>query len=280
MQAIPRWRNLFLFKNTIFQSTAVASTSNAQLAQFHSTRISNQKWENKWHSDVRAGQRPSKAYIRYKVHQKRADAKKALKDLLFNSGSLRYTFEETFPTPDTSLSDDEEDHFDEKDRSKSCRSARRAAKAQHRRMKRKLKKQKCYEEMDSSDNVFRTSFRPRGCTWSYWYSRDSFSESSTAGFDWKEHPKKSYRGQQESDIESETDSDNENCAEDMNSERKLLGLPIRGPLKIEDVKKAFHMSALKWHPDKHQGASQGMAGEKFKRCADAYKSLCNSLSSA
>lgn len=93
--------------------------------------------------------------------------------------------------------------------------------------------------MDSSENVFRTTFRPRGCTWSYWSSRDSFSENSTAGFDWKEHPKKSsYRRHHESDIESETDSDHENYAEGMYSERKLLGLPTRGPLKIEDVKKA------------------------------------------
>lgn len=92
--------------------------------------------------------------------------------------------------------------------------------------------------MDSSENVFRTTFRPRGCTWSYWSSRDSFSENSTAGFEWKEHPKKSsYRRQHDSDIESETDSDHENYAEGMYSERKLLGLPTRGPLKIEDVKK-------------------------------------------
>lgn len=50
MQAIPRWRKLLLFKNSIVQSTAIASTSNTQLAEFHSTRTSNEKWEKKWNS--------------------------------------------------------------------------------------------------------------------------------------------------------------------------------------------------------------------------------------
>ncbi|KAJ8551637.1 hypothetical protein K7X08_021652 [Anisodus acutangulus] len=59
------------------------------------------------------------------------------------------------------------------------------------------------------------------------------------------------------------------------SERAILGLPPRGPLKIEDVKNAFRLSALKWHPDKHQGPSQAAAEEKFKSCVTAYKSLCS-----
>ncbi|KAL1293276.1 hypothetical protein AAHE18_19G061500 [Arachis hypogaea] len=64
------------------------------------------------------------------------------------------------------------------------------------------------------------------------------------------------------------------------SDRTILGLPATGPLKIEDVKNAFRLSALKWHPDKHQGPSQAMAEEKFKLCVNAYKSLCNALSTA
>ncbi|PNX71554.1 heat shock protein binding [Trifolium pratense] len=40
------------------------------------------------------------------------------------------------------------------------------------------------------------------------------------------------------------------------SDRTILGLPPTGPLNIEDVKDAFRLSALKWHPDKHQGPSQ------------------------
>ncbi|KAL5145889.1 hypothetical protein HKD37_06G015830 [Glycine soja] len=62
------------------------------------------------------------------------------------------------------------------------------------------------------------------------------------------------------------------------SDRTVLGLPPTGPLKIEDVKNAFQLSALKWHPDKHQGPSQAMAEEKFKLCVNAYKTLCNALS--
>ncbi|EPS64579.1 hypothetical protein M569_10202, partial [Genlisea aurea] len=61
-------------------------------------------------------------------------------------------------------------------------------------------------------------------------------------------------------------------------DRKILGLPTAGPLYVNDVKAAFRESALKWHPDKHQGPSQGDAEEKFKKCVSAYKSLCSALS--
>jgi len=39
----------------------------------------------------------------------------------------------------------------------------------------------------------------------------------------------------------------------------------------------FRASALKWHPDKHQGDSQTMASEKFKSCVEAYKSLSDAF---
>ncbi|KAJ6754702.1 CHAPERONE DNAJ-DOMAIN SUPERFAMILY PROTEIN [Salix purpurea] len=61
------------------------------------------------------------------------------------------------------------------------------------------------------------------------------------------------------------------------SDRTVLGLPPTGPLKIEDVKNAFRLSALKWHPDKHQDASLAVAEEKFKLCVNAYKSICDAL---
>ncbi|CAL1379866.1 unnamed protein product [Linum trigynum] len=58
-----------------------------------------------------------------------------------------------------------------------------------------------------------------------------------------------------------------------------LGLPLSGPLEIEEVKNAFRESALKWHPDRsHQGDSQVAAAEKFKLCVSAYKSLSSALS--
>ncbi|CAI0428229.1 unnamed protein product [Linum tenue] len=43
--------------------------------------------------------------------------------------------------------------------------------------------------------------------------------------------------------------------------RSTLGLPLSGPLEIEEVKNEFRESALKWHPDRsHQGDSQAAAG--------------------
>ncbi|KAJ6761505.1 CHAPERONE DNAJ-DOMAIN SUPERFAMILY PROTEIN [Salix koriyanagi] len=79
------------------------------------------------------------------------------------------------------------------------------------------------------------------------------------------------------DANRETESDNASYSVGSHSDRTILGLPLTGPLKIEDVKNAFRLSALKWHPDKHQGASQAAAGERFKLCVDAYKSLCDAL---
>ncbi|ERN12959.1 hypothetical protein AMTR_s00040p00015720 [Amborella trichopoda] len=54
----------------------------------------------------------------------------------------------------------------------------------------------------------------------------------------------------------DSDSDEDSCVVGSYSDRITLGLPSSGPLKIEDVKNAFRASALKWHPDKHQGPSQ------------------------
>lgn len=41
----------------------------------------------------------NQSYIRYETRQKRADAKKALKNLLFNSGSSKITFEVDISIP-------------------------------------------------------------------------------------------------------------------------------------------------------------------------------------
>ncbi|KAF5938268.1 hypothetical protein HYC85_025774 [Camellia sinensis] len=40
------------------------------------------------------------------------------------------------------------------------------------------------------------------------------------------------------------------------SDRLALGLSAYGPLKLEDVKNAYRVCALKWHPDRHQGSSK------------------------
>ncbi|KAM7523587.1 hypothetical protein LguiA_013489 [Lonicera macranthoides] len=270
MQVVPRWRITFLIKNSLIQSTA----------SFHSTPTSFEKWKNKWNSDVRRGQQPpSKSYIRYETRQKRADAKKALNDLLFNSGSFnsgpsKFMFEEV---------NDQADHSDSSDKKgRSKFSAHRASKAHHKRMKRKFRRENPFDDFDEHPgNMFEARFGDRWYTWSFKPREESAFRNSTAGFEWREKPNTNRSSYKEWETSSETDSEVESsrmvgsC-----SQRTLLGLPAKGPLKIEDVKNAFRLSALKWHPDKHQGPSQAMAEEKFKDCVNAYNSLCNALCSA
>nr|CAN63303.1 hypothetical protein VITISV_029371 [Vitis vinifera] len=79
-------------------------------------------------------------YIRYASRQKRADARRALKDLLFNNGSPKFSFQDedsTWKIDGASSWDEEADHSDssnKKGRPKS--SNRRGRKAQHNRFRR------------------------------------------------------------------------------------------------------------------------------------------------
>lgn len=63
----------------------------------------------------------------------------------------------------------------------------------------------------------------------------------------------------------------------LSSDRLTLGLAPTGSLTIEELKRAFRASALKWHPDRHEDAAKGRAEAKFKDCGAAYKSLLNAL---
>ncbi|KAI5055586.1 hypothetical protein GOP47_0029107 [Adiantum capillus-veneris] len=64
------------------------------------------------------------------------------------------------------------------------------------------------------------------------------------------------------------------------SDRQTLGLSPSGSLTIEELKKAFRASALKWHPDRHADAAKVRAEAKFKDCGAAYKSLLNAVAKA
>ncbi|CAL9000836.1 unnamed protein product [Prunus brigantina] len=263
---IPRWRNLFLLKNSLISSTPTAT----RFSWFHSTPTSCEKWKNKWTFDVKSSQQPSKNYIRYATRQKRADTKKALKNLLFNSGSSKNFFQNIQNENDSGSSP-------QKHRS---RSSRHAEKSHHKKTKREFKRESFSEDNDNNpEYIFRATFGKKWYTWSFDSGRDSSFKDSESGFEWTEQSSwkdKSKRWENSSDAES----DDESCTIGCYSDRTILGLPPTGPLKTEDVKKAFHLSALKWHPDKHEGPSQAMAAEKFKLCVNAYKSLCNALSPA
>ncbi|KAF8011906.1 hypothetical protein BT93_I0132 [Corymbia citriodora subsp. variegata] len=273
---VPRWRNFLVIKDSLMASPSAAVRS----AAFHSTPATYEKWKNKWNSDfARGGQQPSKNYIRYATRQKRADAKKALKDLLLNSGSSRFSFLEKGPAWNIDETENQSDTCGNRGRSKS--SSQRAGKSYQKKMKRKFKRESFCEDLDDHpEMVFQATFGNRWYTWSF-NSRHSFAfENASSGFQWREDFNGGNRRAREWETASETESDDESIRIGSVSDRKMLGLPTTGPLKIEDVKNAFRLSALKWHPDKHQGPSQSMAEEKFKLCVDAYKSLCSALSVA
>ncbi|PPD86072.1 hypothetical protein GOBAR_DD16992 [Gossypium barbadense] len=94
---IPRWRNVFLLKNSLvppfLSSKATATVATTHVASFHSTPITCEKWKSKWDFEERRTQQPTKNHIRYTVHQKRADTKSALKNLLYNSGCSNVSFQ-------------------------------------------------------------------------------------------------------------------------------------------------------------------------------------------
>ncbi|XP_015576652.1 uncharacterized protein LOC8275126 [Ricinus communis] len=266
---IPRWRNVSILKNTFVSSLSQPKT-NPHFASIHSTPAREENWKNRWNDGIRRFQQPSKNYIRYAVRQKRADAKRALKDLLFKSGATKASFQDEEPI--WSFDPEQPKGTDKKRQPKS--SARNSRKFNHNKMKRKFRRES-FTDDDDPETMFQATFGNRWYTWSF---NESSFRSSTFGFEWREHPNQTHHRDKKWNFGTDTESDSESCSIGSYHDRTILGLPASGPLRIEDVKNAFRMSALKWHPDKHQGPSQAKAEEKFKLCVNAYKSLCDALS--
>ncbi|XP_043722189.1 uncharacterized protein LOC122669487 [Telopea speciosissima] len=274
---VPRWRNILALRNSFSQTCHSAS--------FHSTPASLEKWKNKWNWAGGRGQQPSKNYIKYATRQKRADTKRALKDLLFQSGSSKLSFEDELgaiksSSWETEEIDDSHGYGKQPESKKSYAKANshRSQAGKGNRNKRKLRRDSFFDELNEHpETVFQATFGSRCFTWSFRSWEESHFRSSTTGFEWRDRSNGTNKRREEQETTSETDDDNESFVVGSYAERTILGLPPTGPLKIEDVKSAFHASALKWHPDKHQGPLQAKAEEKFKLCLDAYKSLCNAL---
>ncbi|KAK9670560.1 hypothetical protein RND81_13G209300 [Saponaria officinalis] len=158
----------------------------------------------------------------------------------------------------------------------------RAEKIHNHRMRRKFRKKTRNEDDDDyPETIFQATYGGRFYTWSF-DSWNGTSRCSSPQFDWREIFHRNNGGQEEWDTtyESESESQEEAYNVGLPADRAVLGLSPKGPLKMKDVKNAFHLSALKWHPDKHQGPTQAAAAEKFKLCVSAYKSLCSALSGA
>ncbi|XP_050208317.1 uncharacterized protein LOC126657648 [Mercurialis annua] len=266
-----RWRNISIIKSNLIPPFS-QSTTKTQFASIHSTPTTAEKRKNKGHNNHTNGfQQPAKNYARYAIRERRADTKRALRDLLFRSGATR-----------ASLQDDdrlwasipEQPHTANKKRQQK-HSAQNIGKFNHKKSRSKSRKES-FSEDDDPETMFQATFGNRWYTWSF--NASSF-QRSTFGFEWREeHSNQTHHRNKKWNSRSDTESDDEPCSIGSCHDRRILGLPANGPLKIEDVKNAFRMSALKWHPDRHQGPSQAMAGEKFKLCVDAYKSLCDALS--
>ncbi|CAJ1974672.1 unnamed protein product, partial [Sphenostylis stenocarpa] len=215
-------------------------------------------------TDIKKGQQPSKNHIKFITRQKRADAKKALNSLLCNSGSSKFSFENKY---------EGQGRHSNKDQPKS---GQRSGGKSQKKTKRKIRRESFSEDFDGHpEQIFQATYGNKWYTWSFSNWSGSSSEHSTSGFEWREHSNRTNKWKKnESDLEHD---DDDSCFVGSSSDRTILGLPPTGPLKIEDVKNAFRISALKWHPDRHQGSSQAMAEEKFKLCVNAYKTLCNAL---
>ncbi|KAK4264806.1 hypothetical protein QN277_025936 [Acacia crassicarpa] len=249
---ISRWRNVLSLKTYLIPSPKLALTHSS--SAFHSTPFSSQKWKNKSNSN----------HVRFVVREKRSNAKKALKDLLYNSGSSQFSSQrETWKLEGDQNWCGDQDNPGDRDNKHHPKSRRRNGRSR-RNTKGKIRRESFCEDKDGPDTIY-CARRER--EHSRWANRSRTRKWTLASDD-----------ESASDVES--DDDIHSCRVGLLSDRTILGLPLTGPLKVEDVKKAFRLSALKWHPDRHEGPSQEMAEEKFKHCVNAYKSLCNAISTA
>ncbi|KAJ9558233.1 hypothetical protein OSB04_012847 [Centaurea solstitialis] len=138
-------------------------------------------------------------------------------------------------------------------------SAHRTSKAHRKRNKSKPKKDNHFEEFDDDPGMhFQATFGNRWYSWSFKSWEESFSQSRTNGFEWREdsYGTNNNRNKWRTASDDEESDDDNSYAVGSHSDRITLGLPTNGPLNIDEVKIAFRLSALKWHPDKHQGPSQ------------------------
>ncbi|XP_020260111.1 uncharacterized protein LOC109836573 isoform X2 [Asparagus officinalis] len=230
------------------------------------------------------GQKPSKAQVRFAVRQKRSDTKRALKDfLLYGKSSKHYSQDDGF-----NWSAEETDRQDAKAKNSSHgskssgksnpNSSTHSGRGKHKTWRRKQQFYDIDDDGLNPENIFTATFGGQKCyTWSFTWTENLNFNNTWRGFDFGGESKKE-KAREKFWNESDFDEDEEPTRDvGCHAHRVTLGLPTTGPLKLDDIKNAFRTSALKWHPDKHQGPSQDMAAEKFKLCVNAYNSLCSAL---
>ncbi|WOL12729.1 hypothetical protein Cni_G21496 [Canna indica] len=229
-------------------------------------------------------------HIRFSVRQKRSDAKEALKNLYFNeTSSKKYSLDEDIAWHATRKSsrdvgvEDKSGESNKSQRSKTTAKWKQQRVSDVRKGKHRKNRSRSYGQSFEDDDYehpykkFSAGFGgQRGFTWSFSSEEKLHFENIPNGFEWKDDSQQAkYRRK----VWSESDIEEESTDVNLQSYKLVLGLPAMGPLTLDDVKSAFHASALKWHPDKHQGPLKAAAEEKFKACVDAYKSLSTALKS-
>ncbi|CAM8953740.1 unnamed protein product [Rhodiola kirilowii] len=283
-----RWRNALNLRFSLGQM--IESTPGGNYALFHSTPCCCQKRRTKW-DDFRSSGKNVKEHIRFQIRQKRADSKKALRDLIDKGSFAKFTTEDWHSSRKFERVSDwdgePEDYSDNSSKkARTKHQSRSSEKVRKQRLRRKLRNEDSDDEYDGhSERVFYATFGGKKFTWSFNGWNDSFSFNDMNDFYWKEedntysnHNRREWRWNKNFRSESSNES-YDTYSIGSASDRTLLGLSPSGPLKIEEVKVAFRQSALKWHPDKHEGASKTAAEEKFKICVNAYNSLCSALAS-
>ncbi|KAJ0265418.1 J domain-containing protein [Hirschfeldia incana] len=270
-----RWRSLLSLKSSFSSSPAAARTI---LAPFHSTSVLSEKSRKHFGSD-RGGSKgggggttsesSKNSSVRFtctvKEKGRRTSAKKTVDKLLFHSG-LNDPLQNEWNTGPNPLIRDR--HMKKKS------PPGRGKKPRDKKTKRWHREGNTDDDFGAdASNKYDNKWRE---AWTNQSQKSSYSRDSASGFQWREGWSWTTQSQR-----SRT-WNNGSCDEPLmvgsQSDRKALGLPLAGPLKLEDVKTAYHISAKKWHPDKNQGASKEAAQEKFKLLVDAYDSLCAALS--
>ncbi|KAI3788177.1 hypothetical protein L2E82_00894 [Cichorium intybus] len=136
-----------------------------------------------------------------------------------------------------------------------------------------------YEDGEEVETIFRSAFGGNG--FYFWSFINDETPKTSSGFYNNNNHRTSWnwRHRFEGEDEDEDDDDDESDGLETNltKDRITLGLSGSGPLSLEDVKNAYRVCALKWHPDRHNGSSKAVAEEKFKVCSAAYQSLCDKL---
>ncbi|KAL7599087.1 uncharacterized protein LOC111908852 [Lactuca sativa] len=132
-----------------------------------------------------------------------------------------------------------------------------------------------YEDGEDVETIFRSAFGGNG--FYFWSFINDESPRNSSGFYNNHGASWNFRHQFEDEDEDGYSSESNRLETDLTKDRITLGLTRSGPLNLEDVKNAYRVCALKWHPDRHEGSSKAIAEEKFKVCSAAYQSLCDKL---